>query len=482
MTTTIPRKKGGRPATGSIEWRSGQWWARVSLGDKTRPLIPLDPSIPREDRARARECAALVSERARLKRGVSSTVRETVAEYAKRWVDDRRDRNLASADDDRGRLRKWVLPIIGSLDVRAVKREALDDLVADLDRRVRAAELSWKTAQHAWALVTRMFADAAGATKRRDLRVRSDNPAVGVPGPDRGTRKSKQYLYPDEFARLMACEDVPVEWRRTFAITTGLYLRAGEVNALTWEDVDLDHRVVRVHRSANRKTGALGSTKSDIDRRVPIEPMLVPLLTKMRDEAGATGRVLATRATDRKLSRQLRRCLRLAGVARAELFEDENTRQTTKPITFHDLRATGITWCAVRGDEPLRIKYRAGHSSLSTTESYIREAENLRAGFGVPFPPLPPSLVGESGDAVSPTVASSSDAQPSSPEVLPPGFGSATRRRTKGPVSRPQRWRRRESNPGPKISRPPASTCVSSRLNRPDLRRLASSPRDYSPV
>lgn len=45
-----------------------------------------------------------------------------------------------------------------------------------------------------------------------------------------------------------------------------------------------------------------------------------------------------------------------------------------------------------------------------------------------------------------------------------------------------QWWRRRESNPGPKTSRPPASTCVSSRLNRPDLRRLASSPRDYSPV
>jgi hypothetical protein len=31
-------------------------------------------------------------------------------------------------------------------------------------------------------------------------------------------------------------------------------------------------------------------------------------------------------------------------------------------------------------------------------------------------------------------------------------------------------WRRRESNPGPKITRPTASTCVFSRLHRPDLR------------
>jgi hypothetical protein len=36
---------------------------------------------------------------------------------------------------------------------------------------------------------------------------------------------------------------------------------------------------------------------------------------------------------------------------------------------------------------------RAGHKSFSTTEGYIREAENLRDGFGEVFPPLPPSLL-----------------------------------------------------------------------------------------
>lgn len=60
-------------------------------------------------------------------------------------------------------------------------------------------------------------------------------------------------------------------------------------------------------------------------------------------------------------------------------------------LTFHDLRATGITWMAVRG-EPLRIKQRAGHRSFSTTEGYIREAENLTGSFGDPFPRLPQDL------------------------------------------------------------------------------------------
>lgn len=62
-----------------------------------------------------------------------------------------------------------------------------------------------------------------------------------------------------------------------------------------------------------------------------------------------------------------------------------------KAAGFHDLRATGLTWMAVRGDEPLRIMQRAGHEDFATTQIYIRTAEAVRDGFGAPFPPLPPS-------------------------------------------------------------------------------------------
>src|SRR5437763_1530298 len=108
----------------------------------------------------------------------------------------------------------------------------------------------------------------------------------------------------------------------------------------------------------------------------------------MKTEAGNEPRVVRINATDRKLSLKLRRRLQMAGITRAELFPeaDGSAPKTRKPITFHDLRATGITWMAVRGDEPLRIKQRAGHSTFSTTEGYIREAENLREGFGEVFP------------------------------------------------------------------------------------------------
>ena len=89
---------------------------------------------------------------------------------------------------------------------------------------------------------------------------------------------------------------------------------------------------------------------------------------------------------------------------------------------------------AVRGDEPLRIKQRAGHTTFSTTEGYIREAENLRDAFGEVIPALSPLL---------------EEARISDPNR---DFGSE--KLAKEPNLQGTEWRRRESNPGPKTSRP----------------------------
>jgi len=100
-------------------------------------------------------------------------------------------------------------------------------------------------------------------------------------------------------------------------------------------------------------------------------------------------------------------------------------------ITFHDLRATGNTWCAVRGDDPLKIKQRAGHSTLSTTEGLIREAENLRDGFGTLFPALPLSLHGfnrPTGPRIGPS-------EGPSVEIIEENSGGAGNRTLAGGIS-----------------------------------------------
>ena len=72
-----------------------------------------------------------------------------------------------------------------------------------------------------------------------------------------------------------------------------------------------------------------------------------------------------------------------AAGSREELHSGDSTQ---KAMTFHDLRATGLTWMAVRGDDPLKIMQRAGHADFKTTQGYVREAEAVREGFGEPFP------------------------------------------------------------------------------------------------
>ena len=76
----------------------------------------------------------------------------------------------------------------------------------------------------------------------------------------------------------------------------------------------------------------------------------------------------------------LRHPQRSTGVKRADLFADDDTR---RPLSFHDLRHTGITWRAVRRDEPLKVQRAAGHDNLRTTQRYINEAQTFDApGFG----------------------------------------------------------------------------------------------------
>jgi hypothetical protein len=70
-----------------------------------------------------------------------------------------------------------------------------------------------------------------------------------------------------------------------------------------------------------------------------------------------------------------------------------STRLRDALITFHDLRATGITWLAIRGDAPQAIQARAGHTDYATTLGCILEAESIRTGFGDVFPPLPSALL-----------------------------------------------------------------------------------------
>jgi integrase len=402
---------GGRPVTGSIVWEDPKTktkpiGVRVMKADGKRKLLRFDPGTTADD---AIVLAPVLAERA--KHAIEGRA-ETVSEYAKRWCEWRESRGLGCVAGDRSKLASHVFPSIGSLDVRAVTRDDLKRLVALLDAKVKRGHtvdargqrrpFGWKTAETVWSTVRALFRDARGA-KRVDLCLRHDDPSEGLTGPDVGTRKVKTYLWPSEFARLVHCDAVPVRWRRLFTLAVYTLMRAGELAALEWADVDLDHAIIHVHRSNDRvRRRGVKPTKSNVARRIPIDPALMPLLKALHDQSKGRGHVFPMPSVG-ILSRKLKVYLARADVIRADLFTSDATR---KAITFHDLRATGITWCAVRGDDPLKIMQRAGHADFQTTQIYLREAENLASSFGTVFPAIPPALL-EAAPAARPRVLAS---------------------------------------------------------------------------
>lgn len=396
----MPRERTG---TVYVEWHGDHFDFRFDVSDgaggfnRTRRKCMPRPTPERGetvDMARARAKGEAKSEATRLKllaerlgghvqREAPEAEGESMDRWVARWLAERKERGLTSAGDDEGRWRKWLFPHLGARPIASVERQELERVVEALDAHVRAGALSWKTARHVWGLVTKMFSDAQ-RSKRIDLRVRDDNPAKDVRGPDAGAVKAKAYLYPSELLAVLSCATVPLRWKRLFALAVYTYTRPGELEALEWSDVDLERGTIHVHRAVDA-AGDAKVTKTKSTRRIPIEGALVPLLEHLKAKA-TSSRVVESMPPECDLSKRLRDYLKRAGVTRAELFANDATR---KQVTFYDLRASGITWMALRGDEPLRIMQRAGHAEFTTTMGYVREAETL-GRTETPFPELPP--------------------------------------------------------------------------------------------
>lgn len=393
-----------RARTGTVYQHGDHLDVRVTMNDgKRSPPFHMPPGMTREVAIeRAAELSKLAREgKLRLKASESN---ETVATWFARWFADRERRGLVSTEKDRGRFKKWVTPTLGAIPMVDVTPEHLEDLVEDLDDAAMAyaqAEqanetptaatmLAWKSARNVWALVRKGFGDASGA-KTRALRVIKIDPSKDVHPPDKGGTKARSFLSPSRFLAFVRRDSVPLEWRRTVALAVYLYARASELRGLTWDAIQIGDGYVSIHRTVD-DGGTAGTTKTDQPRLVPLEPALAPLLRALKAEND--DRVFEL-PDDRHLARGLRRWL-----TTARLDEGDLTRSATRAaLTWHDLRATGITWRAIRGDDPMKISRAAGHANFSTTQKYIRAAEILRAGFGEVFPPLPRELFESSGEA-----------------------------------------------------------------------------------
>jgi integrase len=141
--------------------------------------------------------------------------------------------------------------------------------------------------------------------------------------------------------------------RTIVAVLVGTGMRLDEALHLHWDDIDLEHRLIAVHR------GRRGMTKSGKLRWVPILDALLPVLREMRLQRGRNVLLWPGGRPGRPLSQPSVWKPFKRAVEHAEL--DERMR-------VHDLRHSFASLWLIDGGDIFDLSRILGHSSVTITE------------------------------------------------------------------------------------------------------------------
>lgn len=284
----------------------------------------------------------------------------TLAGWATTWLAGREATGwYRSLERDRGRWNKHVAETrLGTMALARIQP-------ADVRRWLASLKGAPATRRNALSLVRSALAAAVDAGHIETNAAREVS-LPRVAGVARG-RDKWAWLTVDEIEKLLeVCKGEQLEVV-TAAIYTGL--RAGELWALSWPDVDLERGILRVH-AAVTEDGRVGPTKSGRAREVPILPSVAWVFAPASSRSGLVWPGRWGDPHPRGHNADLPALLARAKVRR---------------VRFHDLRHT----CAshlVQGSwtrSPLRledVQLWLGHSSRTTTERYAHlSAEGLAA-------------------------------------------------------------------------------------------------------
>lgn len=363
-TETQQRKRRGTrrgPGEGSIyRLKDGRWHGQVFLGYRHD-----DPKKRRYKTAEAptrAEVQVKVTEILRRKKsGVElSAEHQTLGEYLGRWLNERVKRRVRPSTFHSYSfiVNSHIIPRVGQVPLQKFTPQLLQGLLNQKQdeglatRTVRYIHSVLHSALNQalkWQLVDRNVANAVDLPRQERFKVEPYTP-----------EEAQFFLQAIGTDRLVALY--------TMALTTGM--RQGELLALQWADVDLEHAIVRVTHTLTRAEGRLQRTepKTESSRRtlsltqIAVEALVAHKLRQDEERRFAGSRwqvsdfvfttIIGTPIDACNLGQRFRALLKRHGL---------------RPIRFHDLRHTCASLLIAQGDGPRTIMEILGHSQIALT-------------------------------------------------------------------------------------------------------------------
>ena len=287
--------------------------------------------------------------------------RQKVGEYLEYWLENihRISVRLSSYVQTRNIIKHHLIPALGEIPIQKLTAREVQQFYGKLQEE----HLSSQRIRSVHIALHKALKDAVQADLLRD----NVCDRVTLPRLDTGERHPLTQTQAQQF--IQAAKGNPWETLLIVALTTGL--RRGELRALRWQDIDLEKRIVHIHRSAISVNG-YGVVDSEpkthkSKRNIVLHAFVIEMLKnhrrvqlEQRLKKGATWKdldlVFPNRVGDYfckdSLYRNFARILRKAGLP---------------PMHIHDLRHSAATILLAMGVNIRVVQEILGHSNISTT-------------------------------------------------------------------------------------------------------------------
>lgn len=250
----------------------------------------------------------------------------------------------SSRKTEKGLFEKWIEPVMGDIPLVGLSTSNVEEVRSML----LGAGRTPRTVQYAFAVIRQVWNRA-----RLDGLVQGDSPTKGAKVPKFDNRRVR-FLYECEAECLL--QELEVHSPQVFSMALlSLYcgLRAGEIYALKWGDVDL-------------KAGTLHlkDTKGGVNRTAYMPDHVISHIKEMRP-GRVNGYVFVSESGKQvtSISNTFFRVVDSLGL-------NEDVDDSREKVVFHTLRHTYASWLVQRGVDLYTVKKLMGHGTIAMTERY----------------------------------------------------------------------------------------------------------------